>query len=303
VADAIVRAHGRVDVLVNNAGIAESSPTFELDEATWQRTIDIDLTGSFLCAREFGRRMSEGGNGGAIANVSSIAGFRAVRPENHLAYDVAKAGVAQMARVLAAEWAGYGIRVHAVAPGYTETQILRESAGRTRAQRKLGLARSHRGGSYSLRRSRAWWPSWSQRRRAPSRATCSSPTPATRPGKVNPSGGQGHRHQQEEEVGVPVGVDLVRSAVCRDDVGGDEVVDGEAADADVPGVPGAYGEAPRVAAGAHRGPSAPRPSRTARPSSPPRSTVQQVLLCATLALEVAYPGVPVDAADGPVDES
>ena len=54
VADAIVRAHGRVDVLVNNAGIAESSPTFELDEATWQRTIDIDLTGSFLCAREFG---------------------------------------------------------------------------------------------------------------------------------------------------------------------------------------------------------------------------------------------------------
>ena len=130
VADAIVRAHGRVDVLVNNAGIAESSPTFELDEATWQRTIDIDLTGSFLCPREFGRRMSEGGNGGAIANVFSIAGFRAVRPENHLAYDVAKAGVAQMARVLAAEWAAYGIRVHAVAPGYTETQILRE-VGRT----------------------------------------------------------------------------------------------------------------------------------------------------------------------------
>ena len=144
VADAIVRAHGRVDVLVNNAGIAESSPTFELDEATWQRTIDIDLTGSFLCAREFGRRMSEGGNGGAIANVSSIAGFRAVRPENHLAYDVAKAGVAQMARVLAAEWAGYGIRVHAVAPGYTETQILRE-VGRTDGTKKAWLGQVPQG--------------------------------------------------------------------------------------------------------------------------------------------------------------
>lgn len=126
VADAVVDRHGHVDVLVNNAGVAESAPTLELDDATWNRTIAIDLTGSFLCAREFGRRMAEGGNGGAIVNVSSIAAFKAVRPERHLAYDVAKAGVAQMARVLAAEWAPLGIRVNAIAPGYTETPILQE---------------------------------------------------------------------------------------------------------------------------------------------------------------------------------
>lgn len=126
-ADAVVKAHGRVDILVNNAGIAESSPALELDDATWRQTLEIDLTGSFLCAREFGRCMaSSEPPGGAIINISSIAAFKAVRPEKHLAYDVAKAGVAHMTRVLGAEWIEYGIRVNAVAPGYTETQILHD---------------------------------------------------------------------------------------------------------------------------------------------------------------------------------
>lgn len=126
-ARAVAGDHGRVDALVNNAGVAESAPTFELDDATWNRTIAIDLTGSFLCAREFGRLMADQDPaGGSIVNVSSIAAFKAVRPEKHLAYDVAKAGVAHMARVLAAEWATHGIRVNAIAPGYTETRILQE---------------------------------------------------------------------------------------------------------------------------------------------------------------------------------
>jgi NAD(P)-dependent dehydrogenase (short-subunit alcohol dehydrogenase family) len=121
----VLAAHGKVDGLMNNAGIVEDQSTFELDLEVWSRTLAVNLTGSFLCARELGRSMTTGG-GGAIVNVSSIAGISATHPETHLAYDVTKAGVAQMTRSLAVEWARHAIRVNAVAPGYTHTQILDE---------------------------------------------------------------------------------------------------------------------------------------------------------------------------------
>jgi NAD(P)-dependent dehydrogenase (short-subunit alcohol dehydrogenase family) len=121
-------AHGHIDGLMNNAGIVESSSTFELDEATWAKTIAVNLTGCFLCAREFGRVIAQDG-GGAIVSVSSIAGLKAVHPELHLAYDVSKAGVAQLTRSLAAEWVSLNVRVNAVAPGYTRTAILEDWLG------------------------------------------------------------------------------------------------------------------------------------------------------------------------------
>ncbi|MFF5988493.1 SDR family NAD(P)-dependent oxidoreductase [Prauserella flavalba] len=121
---ALAGSCGRVDVVVNNAGIATSAPTFELTDEAWRRTLDINLSGPFHVSREFGRLMR--GRGGAIVNISSIAAFKATRPEVHVGYDVTKAGIIGLTRTLAAEWAREGIRVNAVAPGYTNTDILRE---------------------------------------------------------------------------------------------------------------------------------------------------------------------------------
>ena len=126
--DAIIAEHGIPDVVVNNAGISSDNPTIDLPDATWQRELDVNLSGTFYGAREAARRFIGAGRGGAIVNISSIAAFRAVTPELHVGYDVSKAGVAHMTRILAHEWAKKGIRVNAVGPGYTDTLILKSIA-------------------------------------------------------------------------------------------------------------------------------------------------------------------------------
>jgi len=106
--------HGRCDVLVNNAGIIEWGPLEQLDRAGWDRTLAVNLTGCFLCARGFGAAMLERG-AGSVVNVASVAGSA---PEALAgSYSASKAGAIMLARQLALEWGPRGVRANAVSPG------------------------------------------------------------------------------------------------------------------------------------------------------------------------------------------
>lgn len=113
---------GSVDILVNNAGICINASALETTDDIWSRQMAVNLNGVFYCCREFGRHMVEKGSG-SIINIASIAGVIDVRPQHHIAYSASKAAVAQIARVLASEWAPHGIRANALAPGYVATDM------------------------------------------------------------------------------------------------------------------------------------------------------------------------------------
>lgn len=113
---------GGVDILVNNAGISQNKPTLEMSVEDWDRIMDVNLRGVFLCALEAGKRMVAQ-KSGLIVNLSSVWGI--VAGPARLGYCVSKAGVSQMTKALAVEWAAHGVRVNAIAPGYTETPMLR----------------------------------------------------------------------------------------------------------------------------------------------------------------------------------
>jgi NAD(P)-dependent dehydrogenase (short-subunit alcohol dehydrogenase family) len=116
-------AFGRVDVLVNNVGIGHRARPEELALADWQKVLRVNLDGTFLVTREIGRRLIRQGRGGAIVSISSIAGSSALGRGN-FPYSVTKAGILQMTRELAVEWAPHQIRVNAIQPAQTMTQAM-----------------------------------------------------------------------------------------------------------------------------------------------------------------------------------
>nr|WP_198982830.1 SDR family NAD(P)-dependent oxidoreductase [Herbaspirillum sp. ASV7] len=123
---AVATAHarfGRIDVLLNNAGISANKPSLELPAEQWRRAIDINLNGVFYCAQSVARRMLTQGSG-VILNTASMYGTVAA-PER-AAYCASKAAVVMLTKVLAIEWAAKGLRVNALAPGYVRTALVEE---------------------------------------------------------------------------------------------------------------------------------------------------------------------------------
>jgi len=118
--DQLAECYGRLDALVNNAGIAIFKPILEVTSEDWQRVLAVNLTGPFLCAQAAAPLMRDSG-GGAIVNITSISGLRASTLRT--AYGTSKAGLAHLTQQQAIEFAALGIRVNAVAPGPVDTSM------------------------------------------------------------------------------------------------------------------------------------------------------------------------------------
>ncbi|WP_104097848.1 SDR family oxidoreductase [Stutzerimonas kunmingensis] len=144
----IDREFGRLDVLVNNAGMLEQQMRLEqMDAARWTRVLGANVIGSFLCAREAIKRMSNqhGGQGGSIINLSSIAA-RLGAPGEYIDYAAAKGAIDSMTVGLAREVAGEGIRVNAVRPGVIDTEIHASGGEPDRIERVKASVPMGRGG-------------------------------------------------------------------------------------------------------------------------------------------------------------
>ena len=117
-----VEDFGRIDFLMNNAGIVKWCPAESVTEKDWRDVIDVNLNGLFYCCQAVARKMIEQ-KSGRIINIASMSGYIVNRPQLQASYNASKAAVIHLTRSLAVEWAAYNIRVNAIAPGYMDTAM------------------------------------------------------------------------------------------------------------------------------------------------------------------------------------
>ncbi|KAJ5579746.1 oxidoreductase [Penicillium hispanicum] len=123
-----VRVLGSIDNLVCFVGVVGCVETLEMPVSQWRKVLEINTTGSFICAQAAAREMVKKGTGGSITFVASISAHRVNYPQPQVAYNVSKSALLMLKSCLAAEWARYGIRTNSVSPGYMDT-ILNEGDG------------------------------------------------------------------------------------------------------------------------------------------------------------------------------
>lgn len=120
--DEVLARYGKIDILINNAGIGAHADALTMDDDEWSRVLRTNLDAVFVTSQVIGQAMAEAGKG-SIVNIGSMSGIIVNRPQWHSPYAVSKAGVHHLTKSLAAEWAPKGIRVNALAPGYVKTEI------------------------------------------------------------------------------------------------------------------------------------------------------------------------------------
>jgi len=125
---AVMDRFGKIDILINNAGIGQSVRAEDMTEEDWDRLMGINLKSVFLCSQMVGREMIKRKKG-SIINIASMSGFIVNRPQEHAHYNTSKAAVVMLTKSLAMEWVRYNIRVNAIAPGYIETPLLASALG------------------------------------------------------------------------------------------------------------------------------------------------------------------------------
>jgi NAD(P)-dependent dehydrogenase (short-subunit alcohol dehydrogenase family) len=148
--DATLERYGRIDVLVNNAGLVDAEPALNEPLERFEAVLAVNLVAPFALSQRAARAMIEGGEGGAIVNIASILGLVGVGQIPQAGYAASKGGVVNLTRELAAQWASRGVRVNAIAPGWFETEMTEdmfaEESGHKWVARRAPMRRQGREG-------------------------------------------------------------------------------------------------------------------------------------------------------------